>query len=242
LSPGEYAIHTASAREAFLFGVDPGSPPTSQTQPSERGITKEDVIRLVKAGIPDAVIIARIEASSGTSFNLSADDLLSLQKEGVSKDVMLAMIRGRNPNVGGGSGSVAGTSSQQVSANPGELSTPPRSAALVSLAGRWQGKVQDPQGGGPVEFTLFGGGPAYAGSASIGVAGRSVPGKVSLNQSGANLTGSLTFSQKAGRTTCETTVTIEATVDGETLKGSTLERLTCVPQTQTGTIEMKKVP
>jgi hypothetical protein len=240
LSPGEYAIHTTSPREAFLFGVDPGSPPISQIPPSDRGITKEDVVRLVKAGIPDSVIIARIEASSGGGFNLSADDLLSLQREGMSKDVMLAMITGRKPKSGSGPGTVEDTS-PQVSAAPGAPSTSPPSATLVSLAGRWQGKIQDPQGGGTVEFTLFGGGPAYAGSASVGVAGRNVPGKIRLNQSGANVTGSLTFSQKAGRTTCETTITIEATVDGETLKGSTLESLTCVPQTQTGTIEMKKV-
>jgi hypothetical protein len=111
----------------------------------------------------------------------------------------------------------------------------------VSLAGRWQGKVNDAQGGGPVEFALFGNGPDYAGSALVGVAGRNIPGKIKMTQSGTVVSGILTFSQKAGRTTCETTLTIEATVEGDTMKGSSLERLTCTQYTQASTIEMKRV-
>ncbi|MDW8344355.1 MAG: hypothetical protein RMM51_07670 [Verrucomicrobiae bacterium] len=54
-------------------------------------MTQADVISLVKAGEPDELIIRRIDAS-GTVFNLSADDVVLLRKEGVSDRVVTHMM------------------------------------------------------------------------------------------------------------------------------------------------------
>lgn len=54
-------------------------------------LTQADVISLVKAGEPDELIIRRIDAS-GTVFNLSADDVVFLRKEGVSDRVVTYMM------------------------------------------------------------------------------------------------------------------------------------------------------
>ena len=53
-------------------------------------LTNEDVIKLVKAGLPSAVIVAKI-SSSVTDFDTSVDALLALSAESIPPDVMTAM-------------------------------------------------------------------------------------------------------------------------------------------------------
>ena len=53
-------------------------------------LTNEDIIKLVKAGLPSAVILAKI-SSSRTDFDTSVDTLLALSAEGIPPDVLAAM-------------------------------------------------------------------------------------------------------------------------------------------------------
>ena len=53
-------------------------------------LTNEDVIKLVKAGLPSAVILAKI-SSSRTDFDTSVDALLALSTQGIPPDVLTAM-------------------------------------------------------------------------------------------------------------------------------------------------------
>ena len=50
-----------------------------------------DIVAMVEAGLPDAVILARIE-SAATGFSLHTDDLKALNDAGVSEAVIVAMI------------------------------------------------------------------------------------------------------------------------------------------------------
>ncbi len=50
-----------------------------------------DVISMVKAGATDEDIMRRIDAT-GTMFNLNADDVVLLRKEGVSDRVVTYML------------------------------------------------------------------------------------------------------------------------------------------------------
>ena len=50
-----------------------------------------DIVAMVEAGLPDAVILARIE-SGATGFSLQTDDLKALSDAGVSETVIVAMI------------------------------------------------------------------------------------------------------------------------------------------------------
>jgi len=52
----------------------------------------KDVLKMNRDGIADSLIILKIE-NSGKTFHLSADDLHALYKEGVSDEVISAMLR-----------------------------------------------------------------------------------------------------------------------------------------------------
>jgi hypothetical protein len=68
-----------------------GFPAGAQTAAPAAKLTNADVVALVKAGIPDEAVIARIRSSEG-AFDLSTDGLVALKSAGVSGAVMAAMI------------------------------------------------------------------------------------------------------------------------------------------------------
>jgi hypothetical protein len=55
----------------------------------------KDVMTMTKDGIPDSLIVAKIQSSKAT-FELSADDLHVLKQAGVSNDVIAVMLRTEN--------------------------------------------------------------------------------------------------------------------------------------------------
>ena len=60
-------------------------------------LTNDDVIKLVKAGLPPGVIVAKI-SSSPTDFDTSVDALLALSGEGIPADVLTAMAEAGKPS------------------------------------------------------------------------------------------------------------------------------------------------
>lgn len=54
-------------------------------------LTNESVIQMVKAGLPEAVVIAKIK-STATNFDLKTDSLVGLKKAGVTDRVLEAMV------------------------------------------------------------------------------------------------------------------------------------------------------
>ena len=69
--------------------------PIAQAAPSQAGpaLTNGDILKLKAAGLSDALIVGKIEASSGSGYHLGVDDLLSLKQQGLSDVVVGAMIR-----------------------------------------------------------------------------------------------------------------------------------------------------
>lgn len=65
-------------------------------------LTNDSVIQMIKAGLPEAVVIAKIK-STATKFDLKTDSLVSLKKAGVSDKVLEAMV-----SAGSGSPAAAG--------------------------------------------------------------------------------------------------------------------------------------
>ncbi len=63
----------------------------------------KDVLKMNRDGIPDSLMILKIE-NSGKAFHLSADDLHALHEAGVSDEVVSAMLRteGRDRDYGYG--------------------------------------------------------------------------------------------------------------------------------------------
>lgn len=64
---------------------------TSNPAKSEEVLTNADVIRMVEAKLPDAVVIAKVRSSAG-KFDTSTDALIKLKQAGVSDAVIQAMI------------------------------------------------------------------------------------------------------------------------------------------------------
>ena len=54
-------------------------------------LTNDSVVQMVKAGLPEAVVIAKIK-STATKFDLKTDSLVNLKKAGVSDKVLEAMV------------------------------------------------------------------------------------------------------------------------------------------------------
>ena len=54
-------------------------------------LTNADVVQLAKAGIGDAVILAKVRTSAN-AFDTSVDALLALSMEGVADEIILAMV------------------------------------------------------------------------------------------------------------------------------------------------------
>jgi hypothetical protein len=70
-------------------------------------MTNEDVIKLTRAGLAEALILSSID-SSEPRFDTSADALIKLKKEGVSDQIIKRMIEGKEgpaaPRAGSGKG------------------------------------------------------------------------------------------------------------------------------------------
>jgi hypothetical protein len=61
------------------------------TSLAQEVLTNDSVIQMVKAGLPEAVVIAKIKGTA-TKFDLKTDSLVSLKKAGVTDKVLEAML------------------------------------------------------------------------------------------------------------------------------------------------------
>ena len=71
------------------------------TSIAQEVLTNDSVIQMVKAGLPEAVVIAKIK-STPSKFDLKTDSLVSLKKAGVTDEVLEAMV---SAGSGGGAAS-----------------------------------------------------------------------------------------------------------------------------------------
>ncbi len=68
------------------------SAPTAQTPAVAPGLTNEDVMKMVQAGLGEAVVMATVRTAKSTAFDLSPDALIALKKGGVSDAIVAVMI------------------------------------------------------------------------------------------------------------------------------------------------------
>jgi len=95
-------------------------------QQPQKSMTNDGVVQLVKAGLPESVIIGAIQ-SSPPSYDISADALIKLNQAGVTPDEMKAIIAAQQ------AGNTAGSSAPAANANAGGGQAP----ASTSQA-RWE--------------------------------------------------------------------------------------------------------
>ena len=80
-------------------GAAPRTVPAPQTAPAAEskaaaapGLTNQDILKMVQAGLGEAVVIATIRTATAASFDLSPDGLIALKKGGVSDAIVALMI------------------------------------------------------------------------------------------------------------------------------------------------------
>ena len=61
------------------------------TSLAQEVLTNDSVVQMVKAGLPEAIVIAKIKGTA-TKFDLKTDSLVNLKKAGVSDKVLEAMV------------------------------------------------------------------------------------------------------------------------------------------------------
>ncbi len=127
--------------------IEGGHSAHAQTAPAAMSSSLQEVVKLTKAHMTDDVILAYIH-NSGIPYNLSADDVLSLNNQGVSQPVISALLQSKAnaplPTPAPSPSTAPSYSSQPQqpasipppSVNPpGEPSTPAPAVAEASLPG-----------------------------------------------------------------------------------------------------------
>src|SRR5579872_2687514 len=60
-------------------------------QDAQKTLTNTDVVKMVKGGLPESVVVSAIQSSPG-KYDISPDALIALQKDGVTAKEMDAII------------------------------------------------------------------------------------------------------------------------------------------------------
>jgi curli biogenesis system outer membrane secretion channel CsgG len=131
------AVACAAGLAAQTSGAKPAAPtakPAAATQkpaaprPAAAASGVDTVLALVKAGLPEAAVIAALQAE-GRSYKLAPADLLKLTQAGVSANIISAMTAG-----GGGAAAPAAASNVPAAAAGGVTPFPPDLADVSATA------------------------------------------------------------------------------------------------------------
>jgi hypothetical protein len=63
----------------------------AQGPPTPESLTNDSIIKMVKAGLSDAVILSMVDTQRG-KYSLGADDIIALKKAGVSDNIITAIV------------------------------------------------------------------------------------------------------------------------------------------------------
>ena len=83
----------------------------------ENGLTNADIVKMMKAGVPESIIVRAIQTSA-TPFNTSADALIDLRKHGASEAILGAVLDSRS---GTGPGAAVLPGARAVASGPHHL-------------------------------------------------------------------------------------------------------------------------
>jgi hypothetical protein len=81
---------------------------------ADKPLTNEDIISLVKAGLDDATIIAKIDQAGRSALDTSVDGLIRLKKASVPKTIIEAMLAGPSSPKPSASAAAMGKSDVQL--------------------------------------------------------------------------------------------------------------------------------
>ena len=86
------AASPTSAEQAAAGRAGSGTPQKPAPAPASTAMTNADVVKLVKAGLGDDIIVSAIRSSKERKFKLDADGLVQLKSDGVPDRVIAVML------------------------------------------------------------------------------------------------------------------------------------------------------
>src|SRR4051812_47159975 len=86
-------VTTLTGWSATVVTTNPSPQPTARAtdSASQLSVTAREVVKMTQAGVPDDVVKAYVE-NSGSTYNLSSDNIIHLQELGISGPVTTAML------------------------------------------------------------------------------------------------------------------------------------------------------
>ena len=114
---------------------------------AEKPLDNDEIIKLTKLEMGDAVILAKIKSASTVQFGTTTDDLMKLKAAGVSKDVMAAMVDRSNAGAApaasrgasGGGAAGAGNASVTLNAKDGTVALKPIDGEVKTIVAPFVG-------------------------------------------------------------------------------------------------------
>jgi hypothetical protein len=107
---------------------------------AQETLNNDSVVKMVKSGLGESLIINMIQSQPG-KYSLSPDDLVKLKQQGVSENVLSAMVSknsGANSGAAGASAGTAAASSSASTASSADLPPNLEIGVYYKKAGQWQ--------------------------------------------------------------------------------------------------------
>lgn len=93
------SLGLAFASNGFAQTSPKKASPVSHSASREAPLNNADVVKLTKLELGDEVVIAKINQAKAVNFDLSTDALIQLKSDGVSKEVISAMLKMSTPQI-----------------------------------------------------------------------------------------------------------------------------------------------
>jgi hypothetical protein len=90
-------LSLAFASNGFAQNPPKKANQNSQKVSREAPLSNADVVKLMKLELGDEIVIAKINQAKAVNFDLSTDGLIQLKRDGVSKEVISAMLKMTTP-------------------------------------------------------------------------------------------------------------------------------------------------
>jgi hypothetical protein len=125
------AASPTSAEQAAAGRAGSGTPQKPAPAPASTAMTNADVVKLVKAGLGEDIIVSAIRSSKERKFKLDADGLVQLKSDGVPDRVIAVML---NPDAAPAPAPASAPAPPPATAAAAPAPTPSIGGAPVSTA------------------------------------------------------------------------------------------------------------
>ncbi|HEY3913820.1 MAG TPA: hypothetical protein VGN61_04965, partial [Verrucomicrobiae bacterium] len=183
-------LRSAIAMACGLFVLTSGTTAQAQTAPpANLSPDLQEIVKFAQAHMTDDVILAYIK-NSGKTYNLSADDMLYLNSQGVSQPVITALLQAKSSAPAPASAPAQSAPPPPIQAQTAQMAPPPGSAPppvaapepppgladYFNMEGGLNPALWTPQGNVLASLTAINGSASVMPGVSFGPAGMQIAG------------------------------------------------------------------